>query len=268
MKLGLCFTGGGARGAYQIGACMALKEAGILDKVEYFAGTSIGAANAALVASIPLEEVKNIWFNMPDDILYSTENFFKRLTKEKTSIIKNGLFTIESLLKVLKKHLDIQTLLQKKVFVTLSRVGSDGDGLLSLIASSYKHYFKHDRQVIYSPLWEQSENHIYKQIIASCSIPVVFPLQRMDGQQFADGGVYDNVPVLPLVGSGCDTVIVIHLDRLPYFYKKHYPNVKFHSIKSRHSLGSILKFEDKQSVTRYEMGYNDCKKYLETNEIL
>ncbi len=268
MKLGLCFSGGGARGAYQIGVCMALKEAGILDKVEYYSGTSIGAVNAALVASIPLEEVKDVWFNMPDQILYSTENFFKRIAKEKTSIVKNGIFTFESLQKILKNHINLEILLKKKVFVTLSRVGSDGDGLLSFISTSYRHYFKHDTQVIYSPLWEQSENNIYKQIIASCSIPVVFPLQRMDGQQFADGGVYDNVPVLPLVKAGCDTIIVLHLDRLPHFYKKHYPDVSFHPIKSRHSLGSILKFEDKQSATRYDMGYKDCKKYLAENQIL
>jgi len=77
MKLGLCLSGGGARGAYQIGALMALKEAGIYDKIEMISGTSIGAANAALIACNSLETVKNIWFDIPDETIYTTESFFK-----------------------------------------------------------------------------------------------------------------------------------------------------------------------------------------------
>ena len=38
MKLGLCLSGGGARGAYQIGALMALKEAGIYFRNKYWCG--------------------------------------------------------------------------------------------------------------------------------------------------------------------------------------------------------------------------------------
>jgi NTE family protein len=36
-------SGGGARGAYQIGALKALQELGILDKATAFSGASIGA---------------------------------------------------------------------------------------------------------------------------------------------------------------------------------------------------------------------------------
>ena len=78
MKLGLCLSGGGARGAYQIGACMALKETGILDKIEVFSGTSIGAANAALLATNKIETVKDIWFKMPEETIIKTEHLFKR----------------------------------------------------------------------------------------------------------------------------------------------------------------------------------------------
>ena len=46
-EYGLVFDGGGARGAYQIGAWRALSEAGV--KVSAVAGTSVGALNGALV---------------------------------------------------------------------------------------------------------------------------------------------------------------------------------------------------------------------------
>ena len=46
-EYGLVFDGGGARGAYQIGAWKALKEAGI--RIHAVAGTSVGALNGALI---------------------------------------------------------------------------------------------------------------------------------------------------------------------------------------------------------------------------
>ena len=45
-EYGLVFDGGGARGAYQIGAWRALSEAGV--KISAVAGTSVGALNGAL----------------------------------------------------------------------------------------------------------------------------------------------------------------------------------------------------------------------------
>ncbi len=268
MKLGLCLSGGGARGAYQIGACMALKDAGIFEHIEMISGTSIGAANAALIASKPLEEVRNIWFDIPEETIYQTENFFKRIFKEKTRIMVNGIYEIDNLEKILDANLDYIALKQKKVYVTLSSGGSDEEGIMALIKASYKHFFKHDDQVIYCPLWEQEQDLINKQIIASCSIPVIFSPMDIDGNHYYDGGVYDNVPVKPLVDAGCDTIIVIHLDRLPYFYKTKYKDITFHSIKSKHSLGNRLRFEANESVIRYNLGYEDMRQYLEENQIL
>lgn len=53
-EYGLVFDGGGARGAYQIGAWRALSEAGV--KISAVAGTSVGALNGALVCMGDLGE--------------------------------------------------------------------------------------------------------------------------------------------------------------------------------------------------------------------
>lgn len=53
-EYGLVFDGGGARGAYQIGAWRALSEAGV--KISAVAGTSVGALNGALVCMGDLEK--------------------------------------------------------------------------------------------------------------------------------------------------------------------------------------------------------------------
>ena len=46
-EYGLVLDGGGARGAYQIGAWKALAEAGV--RIRGIAGTSVGALNGALI---------------------------------------------------------------------------------------------------------------------------------------------------------------------------------------------------------------------------
>jgi NTE family protein len=260
--LGLCLSGGGARGAYQIGVCMALKEAGILENVEYISGTSIGAVNAVMLACLPVEKVRDLWFNLPQQVLHKTEGFFRRVIKENTKFLRNGLYDLSELKKVVKDNIDFKKLKDKRVFVTLSDGGVENGGITSLIKASYLHYIKHNKQVVYSKLWEQTRLEIVQQVIASCSIPAVFPPAVIGGKQYFDGGVYDNVPVKPLVDAGCDRVIVIHLDKLPYHYKKNYSDVEFLCFRSKRPLGMMLKFDPKQTEIRYQYGYEDCKKYL------
>ena len=53
-EYGIVLDGGGARGAYQIGAWKALKEAGV--KVCAVAGTSVGALNGAMICMDDVEK--------------------------------------------------------------------------------------------------------------------------------------------------------------------------------------------------------------------
>ena len=55
-------SGGGSRGAYEIGAWHALEEMGVRFQAIY--GTSIGALNAALVARGDLDAARTLWQNI------------------------------------------------------------------------------------------------------------------------------------------------------------------------------------------------------------
>lgn len=57
---GLVLAGGGGKGAYQVGALLALREIGI-HRFAGVAGTSVGALNGALVAQGGLDDAKMIW---------------------------------------------------------------------------------------------------------------------------------------------------------------------------------------------------------------
>ena len=58
-EYGLVLDGGGARGAYQIGAWKALVEAGV--KFNAVAGTSVGALNGALICMGDVEKAESFW---------------------------------------------------------------------------------------------------------------------------------------------------------------------------------------------------------------
>ena len=59
---GLALEGGGAKGAYQIGAWKALREADI--RFSAVSGTSVGALNGAMIVMDDLEKAENVWNNI------------------------------------------------------------------------------------------------------------------------------------------------------------------------------------------------------------
>ena len=58
-EYGLVLEGGGAKGAYQIGAWKALKETGV--KIKGVAGTSVGDLYGALICMYDLEQAEKLW---------------------------------------------------------------------------------------------------------------------------------------------------------------------------------------------------------------
>ena len=59
-RIGIVLSGGGAKGAYQIGCLRALQDAGLAD-VRAVAGTSVGAMNGVLFCARKLDEAEAIW---------------------------------------------------------------------------------------------------------------------------------------------------------------------------------------------------------------
>ncbi|MGE4571749.1 MAG: patatin-like phospholipase family protein [Candidatus Izemoplasmatales bacterium] len=266
-KLGLCLSGGGARGSYQIGVAQALKDLGYYDQIYAMSGTSIGAVNASLLATRPIEDVLDIWVNFPREEFNYIESLMNKIRSKDFSFVKNGVIDIENLERLLEANLDTSKLKEKKVYITLSPAGLTSEGSLGIIKSSFNHYIRGRKKVIYSPLQDQKPDDINKQIIASCSIPFVFPPVMINGKQTFDGGLYDNIPIKPLVNAGCDTVIVVNLQKLIRFNPKKFPGIKIIEIKHKKSLGAILNFEKNQSIARYHLGYEDAMNYFKENPL-
>ena len=66
-------SGGGGKGAYQIGVWRFLREAGIERYVSALSGTSVGALNSVLFASGNLEKAEELWLTKVQDAVLTQD---------------------------------------------------------------------------------------------------------------------------------------------------------------------------------------------------
>ncbi len=264
-KVGLCLTGGGAKGAYQIGATQALKDLGLYTEIKAFSGTSIGAANCSILASRDIDTARDIWFNIPEDALSVPKSLTERFKEERFRTLERGIYSMETFESVMMSKISFDALKNKEVYVTVSEVGEDSKGLFEVLVSSYQHYIKKDVKAHYVSLADLDKETCMDAVKASCSIPIIFPAVVNENKKYYDGGLFDNTPVEPLVRIGCTKVYIIDISffRQPMDLKKEYPNVEFHVIKPSKSLGKILDFTPEHSHKIYDIGYKDTMKYFE-----
>lgn len=257
-KIGLCLTGGGARGAYQIGALAALEELGILQQINYFSGTSIGAANLALIVSRSVDVAKEVWLSVEGNPLKPVVPLRKRFTIQYLRSIDQGLYDIHSLEEILLSKVDFNGFQNKYAYVTISDGGQYDKGVFDLIKNTFSHYIKKKSKAIYLPIHELESNDILKAVLSSCAIPVIFPSIKRKEKKYYDGGLFDNIPIKPLIDAGCDTIIIIHLNKTHFFNTKKYSGVEFIELKAKKSLGPVLNFSLMHTKPIYELGYQDA----------
>ncbi|MBQ3185797.1 MAG: patatin-like phospholipase family protein, partial [Firmicutes bacterium] len=71
-KTALVLSGGGSRGAYEIGVWKALKELDI--KIDMVFGTSVGSINGALIVQGDLELAERLWQELETDMVFDASD--------------------------------------------------------------------------------------------------------------------------------------------------------------------------------------------------
>jgi NTE family protein len=269
-KLGICLSGGGARGAYQIGALQALKELGILDRTVAFSGASIGAVNATFVTTDAMDIAKELWFNVPENPLGDSPSIVNTLRDQKLKVIDSGLFSIKKLNQLLEENIDFDLLKTKDIFIAVADTGDAEKGIIDLLRSTIAHYIQKDSKIQYIPLKGLNKELQIDTVVASCSIPVVFPPIVSNNRKYRDGGYFDNTPIKPLIDFGCDEIICITISMLSSIRstRQKYKNIKIHEIKATRKLGKVLDFSSDHSKKSYEYGYRDAMSYFSKNNIV
>lgn len=262
-KIGIALAGGGARGAYQIGAWKAIRELGIENKITAYAGASVGSLNAALYAMGDYEKAHKVWMNLNKNSLFNLEkNILKRVFREKLNFLDKGIYDTSDLEKMIDETINFEKLVGKEIYVSATVLGDQKGRFFDLLKTNFKHYYQKDNQIKYAKINDMGVEEIKKTLLASCAIPVAFKPIMIDDKSYYDGGLLENTPITPLVNAGCTKIIVIDLFRHNFQRKKEYEGVEIINVFPSHSLRGILDFSSKHIYRRFELGYEDTLKKL------
>ena len=210
MNYGICFSGGGIKGAAHIGAIKALEEEKL--KFDYISGTSSGSIIATLYAAgYSSDEMlkffkkyaKKIKYVDPKNILILLINLFI-----KRKIVIKGFNEGTIIERLLNKELNKKNIknisdIKKELLIPSIDINT---GEINVFISK-ENRAKYLDNIIYI-----NNVNIGKAVRASCSYPVVFSPCKIDGKQLVDGGLRENVPWKLTKEKGADKVLSIIFD--------------------------------------------------------
>lgn len=217
-RYGIVFSGGGGKGAYQIGVWKYLHEIGIAPKITGVSGASVGALNSLLFLQGDYEKAHNIWMNVGqgDFTYFDIEQCFKIL-KSLAFLCTSPIQTFSSeIIDFLKNPLNNTA--RSLSFFSQSRLEEiickyvNGDTIVKNLKQKevYSSLFTLPNGPYY-PAWSgRTFKQIRDLILTSAALPLIYPIRSYDGRYCIDGGMADNIPVKPLLNN-YDHIIVVHL---------------------------------------------------------
>lgn len=255
----IALEGGGAKGAYEIGAWQALEEAGI--KYKAVSGTSVGALNGSLMAMRDLEKAVAVWHDIRlsqvIDLGNTDEAEFKRLVSGGAEFNDLQEFAPQMLGVVRNRGLDVGPLRAwiKEVVDERRLKESDVDLYVSTVSLS-------DRKGLEIKINDLPEDEMEDMLLASAYHPT-FKMEPLGGKYYADGGFVDSLPLHVLVENGWKDIIAIRIPGMGILRRFKMPaDVKVTYIEPHEDLGGVLNFDAEQSRRDMRIGYFDAKRTL------
>lgn len=273
-KLGLVLSGGGARGAYQIGVWKAMREAGLDRRVCAVAGTSIGALNAALFLQGDLPRAEQAWLSVqPHQALtwdpkrtlrQLLERFYAAPRGWLHELSRVGLFSRSGLNELIDQFLDLEAVSKSPVaaWVACRRLNP------AFVPSS-PWDFAAAGPVKYFRLNYEPPERIRSYLLASSAIPLVFGAEMIDGFEYVDGGIgfpAEKTPVKPVYDYGCDLILVVYTEQTQKINAGRFPNARIVEISPGRFLGGArgtFDFAQESIRQRMALGYADAKPVVE-----
>lgn len=207
MKLGVCLSGGGVKGAAHIGALKALAEKNI--QIDCISGTSSGSIVATLYAiGCTSEEILDIFLKYSKKIKYidfkNIYNIIKRLICERKFIIE-GLNSGEIIEKLVNKVCNLKGIYKIKDINKELLIAS-----VSLNSGNVYMFESNGNENRYSDkIIHVNDINIGKAVRASCSFPGIFCPVHINGDLLIDGGVRENIPWKEVKNKGIEKVLCI-----------------------------------------------------------
>lgn len=267
-EYGIVLEGGGAKGAYQVGAWQALKEAGI--KIKGIAGTSVGALNGAMMCMDDLERAERVWSHLTySQVMDVEDQKMERLLEGDTPFW-------EALSDVAKKMgeggLDITPL--KNLILEVV----DEEKIRNSPVELYIKTFSVDElKELDIDLKSVEPGYMKDLLLASAYIYPLFKNEKLHGRKYIDGGAINNVPLDSLVDRGYQDIIMIRIFGIGREKRVKIPEgTQIFTIEPRVNLGNIIDFNPEKSRRNMKIGYYDAQRmiyglkgkiyYIEENE--
>ena len=257
MKVGLALAGGGVKGSYQIGSYYAFKRCHI--KFDGIVGTSIGAANGAILFSGHEKELLDMWKDLkPGKVLNIADDLLSDYNNQERNKTQKAITTIKIINDALKTHgfttSNIRELLVNLIDIDKLFNSSKDYGLVTYNFSknSPLYLFKED----------MNENNLIDYIIASCSVPVFQWHKVIDDSYYLDGGFIDLCPSNMLIKKNYDLVYEVQIRGIGWVRKHSNGKTKVVTINPSRDTGSIVEMNHDKILDNINMGYFDTLKKL------
>jgi len=230
-KIALILSGGGARGAFQVGAEMYARQVKGYHW-DIIAGVSVGAMNGAMLAMHRYARLLEIWDTISNEQVYT--GGFNLPSLVRLLFGAKSFYGNQPLQKMMKRELEAG-----KVIEDLHV------GAVSLLSGEYVQF---TRDFLELP----------SAILASSSIPVIWPPVDISGEHAAmvDGGVRNNSPVGDVLDLEPDEIVIINCS-------KQTPSAAPNAAANVLSIG--MRSLD---IMQNEIFVNDVKEFLRINALV
>jgi NTE family protein len=241
-NVGLVLSGGGARGAYEVGVLAGIVEAlgpderqGALFRV--IAGTSVGAINGAWVAANAhlwhhrVEQLVTLWeslrleHHLRVDLLglvgwTSPFRFLRKPVRDEDGVsdrFGRSVLNPRALEDIVAAAVDWAQLHDNvnegrlRAFVVAAlHIGTGATTMFAELAPGAEFKtMRHPRRIARTTRIDAEH------VLASAAIPALFPARRVGRAYFADGGLRFNTPIAPAIRAGADKLVIITLMHAP-----------------------------------------------------
>ena len=234
MKPALILSGGGARGAYQVGVLKAIADLhpkSARNPFSIISGTSAGAVNAvALAASannfrLAVKKVEKIWGSLHVENIYRAGawDLIGALSRLLGSLFNQGIGRDRPL--ALLNNDPLRELLSQTIQFKNIQKRID-DGYLDAVGVSATGYTSGESVTFFQghadiKKWRQGRrvgvpaSLNVSHILGSSAIPALLPAEKISREYFGDGALRQLAPISPVIRMGADRVLVIGVSGNP-----------------------------------------------------
>ena len=255
-KIGLVLSGGGAKGAYEIGVYKALTELGVTDSIQAIAGTSVGALNTLLLECAGVEKAERVWRDFRQvDLLYPS---FQQLLNRRLPMFSGLSVAAE----ILENGMPVS---QQR----LSELVDQNIQMSNIHRDLYAVAYNTDKQQSEAFHLNQFPQEYIKQIVlASANIPFVY-----------DGLIGMKIGQYSYIDGGCpkyNTDESMERENAEKYFENqimgkkytNYPNVKDNTVfAEKVSRACNSHFKAHKNAVQDMMGYLDWKKQVTEKDI-